>query len=65
MGEVASNHGLDEAEHHRSRFLAAGGGGLNVLVGPSTGASGGPLGQGLEDIGKDLLGDGCWELVAY
>jgi hypothetical protein len=63
MGEVASSHGLDEAEHHRSRDLAAAGGGLNVIVGPSTGACGGPLGQGPEDIGEDLLGDGCWELV--
>jgi hypothetical protein len=63
MGEVASSHGLDEAEHHRSRVLAAAGGGLNVIVGPSTGACGGPLGQCPEDIGEDLLGDGCWELV--
>jgi hypothetical protein len=34
-----------------------------VLVGPSAWASRGHLGQGLEDVGEDLLGDGCWELV--
>jgi hypothetical protein len=34
-----------------------------VLIGPSTGASSQSLGQGLEDVGQNLLGDGCWELV--
>jgi hypothetical protein len=56
--------GLHEAEHHRSHFLAACGGGLNVRASPSAGASRRPSGQGLEDIGEDLLGDGGgWELV--
>jgi hypothetical protein len=41
-------------EHHRSRVLAAAGGGLDVLVGPSAGASRRPLGQGLENVSEDL-----------